>query len=329
MTGSRGALLSLAAGVFAVLFPLLKSRRARLVFAGCAAAALASFVLLVVLRRGADSAVFRLDYWLAAFRMMLAHPFAGTGWGDFYHEYPALKLLLNDELPHSPHNLPLFFGSQCGIAGFLAALALIGWPLVIAFRRLAGATPEKRLFTAALTASLCVITLDSLLEVGIECPAFAGLMILLSAAVLHRDGPAEAIRPRYALPALLPVLAVILLASVEIRREAAFAVFYETAHPMFSRNGTEKPSETDLRTAFEKAREAAPSNPFVYAEMARRTGDPHEGRLLISQAIRLAPAETGFYRTRIRMGTSPDETESDRLRLRQLDPKGELVRSQR
>ena len=330
MTGSRGAILSRAAGVFAVLFPLLKSRGARLVLAGCAAAVFAFFVLLVIFRRGADSAVFRLDYWLAAFRMMFAHPFAGTGWGDFYHEYPALKLLLNDELPHSPHNLPLYFGSQCGMAGFLAALALIVWPLVIAFRRLAGAAPEERLFTAALTASLCVITLDSLLEVGIECPAFAGLMILLSAAVLHRGGPAEAIRPRYALPALLPVLAVIVLASVEIRREAAFADFYELAHPAFSRDGTgNPPSESDLRSAFEKAREAVPSNPFVYAEMARRSRDPHEARLLISQAIRLAPAETGFYRTRIRMGTSPDETESDRIRLQQLDPKGVLVRSRR
>jgi len=334
MTGSRGAVLALAFSVFAVLFIVLKNTKKRLILAASAVLAGLALIALVIFRRGADSAVFRLDYDFAAFRMMLAHPFAGIGWGDFYHDYPALKLLLNDELPRSPHNFALFFGSQCGVAGFLAALALLAFPVVTAFRHLRtlakAGDRDKLLSFAALTASLCTITVDSLLEIGIECPAFTGMLIVFALCVLHEaETSSLTVRARFAVPLLPPVLAAAVMAGSEIRREMAFADLFERTRPAFSRTPDLKPPDSELRSAFEQAKRIAPGNPFIYAEMAKFGRDPLESDALISEAIRLDPKETGFYRTRIRIRKTPDETGSDLIRLKALDPKGELVRSKR
>ena len=135
-TDSRGAVFSLLAACAAVFFFSRLSRKWKIAGAGLLFLGVAGLVAMVAFGRGALSMFVRFDYVQAAARMMLKHPLTGTGWGDFLHDYPILRLWHDKEAPHSPHNMLMLFGSQCGIAGFLAALAVLAYPVVEACRQI-------------------------------------------------------------------------------------------------------------------------------------------------------------------------------------------------
>lgn len=305
-TGSRGAVLSLAIGIFATLFLLFNTKKARLILTGCALAAAAACVCMILFVRGAESMVFRLDYTLAALKMMLAHPFTGTGWGDFFTDYPTLKLLSNDEAPHSPHNLVMFFGAQCGLAGFLAGLALLALPLCIGFKKVirmkreSGLT-DQTLLAAGILCSLTVLSLNSLIEVGIEVPAYAALLILFSALLCCReknDAPPPKIRQIITAAGLgLFAVAVLLCAVIEMKREAAFADLYIKSSPIY----TEKPDPGAIRKAYL----AAPQDsPFVHLTMAKYfagTGNPEQAKMCLDKALELSPGNIGMLRFRVQL----------------------------
>lgn len=302
-TGSRGAVLTLLAGIFAVLFVLFRTKKARLILAGCGVIAAAAGVCMVIFVRGAESMIFRLDYALAACKMLLAHPFAGTGWGDFFLDYPGLKLLSNDETPHSPHNLVLFFGSQCGVAGLLAGLALLAVPLVAGFRKVirmrqeSGLTDET-LLAAGLLCSLTVISLNSLIEVGIEVPAYAALLILLSALLCCGKGTeATPLKKQIflALPVGIFAVLTLIVSVIETKREAAFADLYVKSSPIYTQNRN--------AVAIWKAYLAAPQDsPFVHQTMANylaETGKLQEAKLCLDKALELSPEQIDMRRFRV------------------------------
>ena len=189
LTGSRGAVLALAAGLAGTVFFLLHPGKERRCFYGVVLAAAVLIGLLIFMKRGTESIRFRIDYDLAAVKMLWHNLLTGTGLGDFFYEYPQWKQLINDETPRSPHNLPLFFGSQCGIAAFCAAIAVMLYPLLKGFRELLArkmeGTDRKLLFRfAAPLAALTILSFDMLFEMGIESPASACSLILLAFAVL-------------------------------------------------------------------------------------------------------------------------------------------------
>jgi len=304
-TGSRGAVLTLLAGIFAVLFVLFHTRKARLILAGCGVIAAAAGICMVIFVRGAESMIFRFDYALAACKMMFVHPFAGTGWGDFFTDYPALKLLSNDETPHSPHNLVLFFGAQSGLAGCLAALTLLAVPLFAGFRKVlrmrkdTGLTDETFL-AAGLLGSLTVISLNSLIEVGIEVPAYAALLILLSALLCSKNGQA-ATPPKQQFLTALPVgmfaLLTLFCSLREMKREAAFADLYIKSSPVYTRNlnaGT-----------IRKAYLAAPQDsPYVHRTMANYLagiGQLEAAKVCLDKALELSPEQIGLRRFRVQL----------------------------
>ncbi len=306
-TGSRGAVLTLFAGIFAVLFVLFQTKKARLLLLGGGMAAAAAGICMVIFVRGAESMFFRLDYALAACKMLLSHPFAGTGWGDFFLDYPALKLLSNDETPHSPHNLVLFFGAQCGIAGLLAALALLALPLTAGFRKVirmrkeSGLTDET-LLAAGLLCSLTVISLNSLIEVGIEVPAYAALLILLSALLLCKNRPHAESRTKQiitALPLGIFALPVLICSVLEMKREAAFADLHIKSSPIYTQNRN--------IDAVRKAYLAAPQDsPFVHSTMANyfaETGQLNAAKACLDKALALSPEQIGMRRFRVQLCT--------------------------
>ncbi len=307
MTGSRGALLSLGAGLFFTSFFLVRQKRYRVILSAGAVCAGLAMLLLVLFWRGAESVIFRLDYDWAALRMMLAHPFTGTGWGDFLHEYPGLKILHNDEAPHSPHNLILFFGSQCGTAGFLLAAAISFYPLYRGFRSLKR-NGGGNLFLAALTASLLILTVDAQLEVGIESPAYACTLILFSMLILHRTKEGDrTVLFQKQLPPFRHIVLFLLsgltvwIAWIEIRREYAFAALYEAVYPQFSRTPEQSVPPEQIRKLYN----AAPQDsPFVHLTMASRLeaeGNYHTAQRLLFRAIRLSPADAGIRRWHLRL----------------------------
>lgn len=320
MSGSRGAILSLAAGIFAVAFFAIKTKKIRLYLIAAAVLSVIAITLLILFRRGAASVIFRLDYDLAALKMMLAHPFAGTGWGDFFYEYPALKLLCNDELPRSPHNFPLLMGSQCGIGGFLLAVSILILPLYAGFRKLLKQKKTDLRF-AAILAALTVLSFNSLMEVGAEIPGYGAALLLLGMIVLYESSARIVSFPKWALW-LLPCVALLTLvyAGKELHKEYLFSGYAEKAAPW----STDK---RDCTEQYKKALSQAEHSPFIRSTRIRellRRGRIAEAEKLVDETLPLAPQDSSLYRLKYRLlqhrSASNDELEKVRSKILLLDP---------
>ena len=324
MTGSRGAVLSLAAGIFLTAFFAVKTKKMRLLLSGAAVFAVFGIALLIIFRRGADSILFRLDYDLAALKMMLSHPLAGTGWGDFFYEYPALKLLCNDELPRSPHNFPLLMGSQCGIFSFLAAIALLALPLFAGFRKLIR-EQKTDLYFASVLAALAVLSINSLMEVGAEVPGYAATLFLLGMIVLHDAQPEENARPfslKIFLILCVTALFTVTYAAWELRKEYLFAKYADIAGLW-----ADPARSSDGQKEYTAALKAAEDSPFVRAMRIRdllRQGRTAEAEKLLDAALLLAPQDSSLYRLKYRLlrhrAASAEECEKVKEQILTLDP---------
>lgn len=342
-TGSRGALFALlaAGGLIFCFSPL--PRKLRIVTVCACVAAFGGLLLLIVFGRGFDSMYFRLDYHWAALRMMFEHPLQGAGWGEFMSEYLQKKLLWNDETPHSPHQMLLFFGAQCGLAGFVAAGALLLFPILAAWRKIrsggrAGIFADP-VFLALLTAFL-TLSLDFMLEMGIESPASAGMLMILGflifARVQNRTKPDKPIRT--AMPTMIfaccaLAAATLFRSTVEMKREAAFSSLFEAVNPNIFSDGIPAP-EPEIRKKLEAALKGAPESPFVHAEAARffvSLGQFDLAEQAITRAIELAPRRGGYYglRAKIRLkrpSAREAEIKSDLQQVKMLAPKNPNLR---
>ena len=135
-TGSRAAVLALGMGiaVTVAIFPF--PRKVRM-----------SSVILVVLLTAAglyfinagrhlDSMSVRLDYFSVAIRIFSDNILCGTGWGDFFHQYTALKTFHGTEAPHSAHSFILDFASQAGIAGLIVSAIALAFPAYVVLKKI-------------------------------------------------------------------------------------------------------------------------------------------------------------------------------------------------
>lgn len=320
MTGSRGAILSLTIGLLAVTAFTVRTKRSRLILSGLTVFVMIAITLLVIFRRGADSMIFRLDYDLAALKMMLTHPFAGSGWGDFFYEYPALKQLCNDELPRSPHNFPLLMGSQCGIISFLLALSVLVLPLYNGFRKLRKQEKPDLRF-ASILAALTVLSVNSLMEVGAEIPGYGATLFLLGIAVLYESAEKQNIFPKWGLY-LLSGMAILtfLYSGNELRKEYLFSQYAEIAGP-WSTEGS------DGTPQYKAAIAASERSPFIRGMRIRellRQGRTAEVEKLVDEALVFAPQDSSFYRLKYRLlqhrSASEEDLEKVRSEILDLDP---------
>ncbi len=152
-SGSRGAAIGLAAGLGLAVWhwPRLRGWRWHWLLPALAALlAVAAFTALARQRSrdGLKSASARLEYYRVATRLASRFPVTGAGLGEFFPWYMRLKPLSAEET-RDPHNLLLSMASQCGLAGMLAALAIIGLPFYLTWRPL----PDRR--HLALRAAAC------------------------------------------------------------------------------------------------------------------------------------------------------------------------------
>ena len=83
------------------------------------------------------------------------------------------------------------FGSQCGVAGFLAALAVLAYPVVEACRQIRRTNWRdlKDVFALVPAFSCLVLSAGTLLDIGFETTAYSGVLIAFSLLVLMRDAP--------------------------------------------------------------------------------------------------------------------------------------------
>jgi O-antigen ligase/polysaccharide polymerase Wzy-like membrane protein len=133
-TNSRGGLIAFASSLLFMLFLTPLQRKIKLAVAILIPLLIGPLIFSDIFSRSLSSMDVRFDYFLAALKMFVKHFFAGTGWGDFFHDYTQIKFFEGAEAPHTPHNFILAFASQAGILGLLASLGVIILPFILFFK---------------------------------------------------------------------------------------------------------------------------------------------------------------------------------------------------
>ena len=342
-TDSRGAVFSLLAACAAVFFFSRLSRKWKIAGAGLLFLGVAGLVAMVAFGRGALSMFVRFDYIQAAARMMLKHPLTGTGWGDFLHDYPILRLWHDKEAPHSPHNMLMLFGSQCGIAGFLAALAVLAYPVVEACRQIRRTDWRdlKDVFALVPAFSCLVLSAGTLLDIGFETTAYSGVLIAFSLLVLMRDAPRTdpfvCRKPFHW--AALDLAVVFFLAAIAMsyryfKTERTYSALIGELNPEYSFEHQDDPGYVPplnrVQYLLREAVKAAPGSPFPWnaaADYMFAIGDTKKAMTGIDQVIELDPLQSAHYVKRARMNwwiagmNVTDAVKKDLATARRLAPK--------
>ncbi len=318
-TDSRGAVFSLLAAGAAVFFFSRLPRKWKIAGAAVLFAGVAGLAAMIWLGRGALSMFVRFDYVQAAARMMFEHPLTGTGWGDFLHDYSILRLWRDKEAAHSPHNMVMLFGSQCGIAGFLAALAVLAYPVVEACRQIRRTNWRdlKDVFALVPAFSCLVLSAGTLVDIGFETTAYAGVLIAFSLLTLNRDSQPESELPsvrctpdhRRSVAGLLAVFAGLSFFEAEgfFQAEKTYSQLIAELNPEYSFEHQDDPgyvpSYDRVRSMLQAAVEAAPRSPFHWnaaADYMYMTGRMDEAMACIDRVIELDPLQSSHYVKRAR-----------------------------
>ena len=343
-TDSRGAVFSLLAAGAVVFFLSGLPRKWKLVGAGFLLLGVAGLAAMIAYGRGALSMFVRFDYAQAAARMMLKHPLTGTGWGDFLHKYGIFRLWRDKEAPHSPHNMVMLFGSQCGFAGFAAALAVLAYPVFAACRQVRRTDwrNPKSFFALVPGISCLILSAGILLDGGFETPAYACVLIAFSMLVLMRDAPSEPVgRPgniSSRIVALLPMLfaaAVFRFSWGVFQEEKTYSALLHELNPEYSFEHRDDPGyvpslnrvQSLLRKAVVASRARSPFPWDAAADYLFMTGHPDKAMTAVNQTIELDPLQSSHYVKRARMlfafaGMNvTDEVRRDLEIARRLAPK--------
>lgn len=121
------------------------------------------------LRKGARSAVARMDYWEAAVKVTAAHPLAGTGPGTFGEAYARVKRP-ESEMTRLTHNDYLQQASDSGLPGFLFYTGFIAVMMSHLGRRAWRSSNPEHFW---IWLGLLGINVQSLSEFGWYIPAIA------------------------------------------------------------------------------------------------------------------------------------------------------------
>ena len=178
-TKGRGAFLAvIIAAVFSGWLAV-RQRKLKLVLALSAiVVVIAGACYIHYAGRGFGSMSERVGYLKSSLQMVIQHPFCGDGWGDFTYFHAQNKSFGNEELAKDPHNMLAAFASQCGIAGGLAVLLLMLYPIIAVVRKLkTDPSVEKRVMLFALTA----FALHTMMDLDWQVPA---LLMLYSIMIL-------------------------------------------------------------------------------------------------------------------------------------------------
>tara|TARA_B100000809_G_scaffold141929_1_gene139490 strand:- start:2177 stop:3196 length:1020 start_codon:yes stop_codon:yes gene_type:complete len=133
--------------------------------------------------RGLSSIGARLDYADSAVQMFAEHPAAGAGVGEFFPNHMRLKRAGAEET-RLPHNLLLYFLSQCGIVGGLAGLLFIVQPVILWFRRI-GSEPPDPLAFGCVIAGMLAWSAHALADFDLHVPATMMMVVTLPLLVLQ------------------------------------------------------------------------------------------------------------------------------------------------
>jgi hypothetical protein len=192
-TGSRAAVLGISSaamvmtGMVAITHRDWLRRRRQLLVAPAVIVLVAGIVIsLQFYDRGLSSLGARLDYADSAVQMFAEHPATGVGVGEFFPNYMRLKGPGAEET-RLPHNLLLYFLSQCGIFGGLAGLLFIVQPVMLWFRRIGDGPPAPLAF-GCVVAGMLAWSAHALADFDLHVPATMMMVVTLPLLVLKLPG---------------------------------------------------------------------------------------------------------------------------------------------
>jgi hypothetical protein len=184
LTGSRAALLAIisAIAIFALLLPLNKKIKILTIIVGLTGC-IGGVIAMKYYGRTFASITVRIDYLLRSAEIFLKHPWAGSGWGDFFHDYMKIKTIFHKEAPHTPHNIIMAFASQTGIAGLIASVTALLYPMVYGAKKIFNAK-QSILETAIMPKSMILLgliawTIHSMADINLQVPGTMATVMLL------------------------------------------------------------------------------------------------------------------------------------------------------
>ena len=208
-TRSRAAYLSLLAMISLCVIFFRVNKKLRITVAILVPIVIIAGVILISMtERSFSSMRVRIDYLLRSFEMLLLHPFAGTGWGDFFHDYMNMKTYPNSEAPHMPHNVIMAFAGQTGIFGMLAVTAAMLYPLMAGWNRLRKLPVKDMLFSVdgAIFMGLVAFFVHCLFDVHLQIPANMALLLLCGMLLMTQGEPQEETPAKRKWPLIVPII---------------------------------------------------------------------------------------------------------------------------
>ena len=306
-TKARGAFLSLilTGGVFIIFFPVKKWLRGIIIILA-PLVLIAGVIYIYKFGRGFYSMSVRIDYIWASIKLLFKHPFAGTGWGDFFYDYMKIKTIQSREAPHTPHNLFLALGGQAGILALLASIGALFYPLWVGAKKVRSLIVEHNYMQedVALLFGLTAFLFHAMMDINLQVPALiatAGAITLLLAMSAEKESGSS--KPSRRIIACFVALVVAAGAIVGgwhlISSEYVFSKLIDTCE---LRKKTPEQvaniSPDEVYGKLEAAVKVRPYSPFPYSTagafyMGTRRFDRAE--LCYKKALKLAPDCAAYY----------------------------------
>ena len=303
MTRSRGAWLCafLTAGIWFFTRPRIPRKYKLFCLAAGVFAIAAGGVLVARSGRGFLSGTERLDYLRSTAIMCSEHPFAGSGWGEFFHRHMKLKTTDSDESARSPHNPVASFACQAGIPAGVVMLGAIMVLLLELFRR----QDESLLYrvgrwgVAAFLLHSCMEINDSIPASVICCAALTMALAVPAEAEEEASVPGFFYRRGVALAAFAVAFWSFFLAGCWLRGEAAFEKLELAMRP---RNVQEKFVPAPPARIMELLRECEalrPRSPYpleIVGDFLLSTGDVENAATLFERSRTFVPGRPAVHR---------------------------------
>lgn len=195
LTGSRAALLAEIAALacFMQLLPVNNKIKLFTMITGLLGC-IGGVIAMKYMGRTFASITVRIDYLLRSIDIFMKHPWVGTGWGDFFHDYMSLKAFFHKEAPHTPHNIIMAFTSQTGICGLVAIISALLYPIYCGAKQLlTGKLPLSNVIVKPKSMILLGIiawTIHSLADINLQIPGtMATAIMLIIMLTLPKNAP--------------------------------------------------------------------------------------------------------------------------------------------
>lgn len=301
LSGSRGAILSLASA-FIILFVLLNMKsKASLIL--ILAMLLVVFTVIFLIPKDSGSVFIRLDYLQTGIILLKNNLFTGAGWGDFFHSYTYLKKILTTEAPHDPHNFIISMGSQAGIASMITAMLVIVIPILLVLKKISKFPLKEKFKTLEFPILLgfTAWSIHSLMDINFQIPGTTATAIVLCIAMTKTNEPFQRQKK---IPITLKSiflflsLAIILPGLYRLRGEYYLSKLSNICYSPFSSDNSASVNISETEKLLKTTIKAAPYSPFpwaIFGDFAMKNNMKNEAELCYTNAVRLSPKRASFY----------------------------------